>query len=75
MSSASISVFRITFARSSRRAGAAAASANASGCGCVSCTRRCSVQSPPRITFVGTPGSGMIEPNSPSPPANSNDVT
>ena len=75
MSSASISVFRITFARSSAAPAAVDASANASGCGCVSCTNRWSVQSPPRITLVGTPGSGMIDPNSPSPPANSNDVT
>ena len=51
MSSASISVFRITFARSSAAPAAVAASANASGCGCVSCTSRWSVQSPPRITL------------------------
>ena len=36
---------------------------------------RWSVQSPPLITFVGTPGSGMIEPTSWPSPANSNEVT
>src|SRR4030095_9194299 len=54
MSSASISVFRITCARSSA-APAVAASANASGCGCVSWTRRWSVQCPPPMTFVPSP--------------------
>jgi hypothetical protein len=75
MSSASISVFRMTVARSSAAPAPVAASANVSGCGWVSCTSRWSVQSPPRITLVGTPGRGMIDPNSPLPPANSNDVT
>ena len=38
--------------------------------------KRCSVQSPPLITLVGTPGSGTIEPTSvASAPANSNAVT
>ena len=43
--------------------------------GCVSRSRRCSVQAPPRSTFDGTPGSGISVPNSPPPPWNSNAVT
>jgi len=41
----------------------------------VSRTTRWSVQSPPRITSLGTPGSGTSEPNCPLPPANWNAVT
>ena len=57
-------------------AGRGAADANAiaaSAGGATSRSSRCSVQSPPRSTSVGTPGSGTIEPtDSPSPPVNSN---
>ena len=41
----------------------------------VSRMRRWSVQSPPRMTSVGTPGSGTSDPNWPLPPANWNAVT
>ena len=41
----------------------------------VSRIRRWSVQSPPRTTSVGMPGSGVMLPNEPPPPANSNEVT
>jgi len=43
--------------------------------GWTSRARRWSVQSPPRSTFVGTPGRGTMEPSSAPPPANSNEVT
>ena len=43
--------------------------------GATSWVRRCSVQSPPRSTSVGTSGSGTIEPTSSPSPVNSNDVT
>ena len=43
--------------------------------GATSWARRCSVQSPPRSTLVGTSGSGTIEPTSSPSPVNSNDVT
>ena len=49
-------------------------SANSST-GSVSRIRRWSVQSPPRTTSVGMPGSGVMLPNEPPPPANSNEVT
>ena len=42
--------------------------------GSVSSRRRCSVQSPPFSTLVGTPGSGVRLPKAPPPPANSNEV-
>ena len=51
----------------------AASSAARNGCehgGSVSRMRRWSVQSPPFSTLDGTPGSGVIEPNAPPPPAN-----
>ena len=59
------------------------ASAANRGCGVVSFSNRCSVQSPPRTTLVGTAGSGTIEPNSPpwplpavdGSPRNWNEVT
>ena len=43
--------------------------------GATSSASRCSVQSPPRSTVVGTPGSGMIEPTSLPSPVKANDVT
>ena len=64
---------------SSSAEGAAAAEPkrkNASGTGgAVSRMRRWSVQSPPLTTLVGMPGSGVIEPKLPPPPANWNAVT
>ena len=76
MSRASIFVSRITSARRAASAAAApeALDASADG-GATSCARRCSVQSPPRTTSVGTSGSGTIEPTSSPSPVNSNDVT
>ena len=44
------------------RGAAAWSSANRTG-GATSCWRRWSVQSPPRSTFDGSAGSGMIDPN------------
>ena len=46
-----------------------------SSAGATSWARRCSVQSPPRSTLVGTSGSGTIEPTDSPSPVNSNDVT
>jgi hypothetical protein len=45
-------------------AGAASAASPANACrsGATSRANRCSVQSPPRSTFIGSAGSGMIEP-------------
>jgi hypothetical protein len=43
--------------------------------GSVSRMSRWSVQSPPFSTDVGMPGSGVIDPNAPPPPANANAVT
>ena len=43
--------------------------------GATSSARRCSVQSPPRSTDVGTSGSGTIDPTDSPSPVNSNDVT
>ena len=60
--------------RVARRQSAAAERDAAAG-GSVSRCRRCSVQAPPRSTFVGTPGSGISVPNSPPPPRNWNAVT
>ena len=59
MSSESISVSSSTSAAPSA---ATAKNADSGAGGCVSITSRCSVQSPPFTTFVGTPGKGMIEP-------------
>ena len=43
--------------------------------GSVSRMSRWRVQSPPLTTLDGTPGSGVIEPKAPPPPANWNAVT
>ena len=57
-------------------AGAASRGEDASGTGgWVSRMSRWRVQSPPRSTLDGMPGSGVIEPNVPPPPANAKAVT
>ena len=56
-------------------AAAAADRKRPSGTGSVSRTRRWRVQSPPFSTLDGIPGSGVIEPNAPPPPANWKAVT
>ncbi len=74
MSSASIVVWSRTCA-SGAPAAARASNAGAVRIGWVSRIRRWRVQSPPFVTSDGTPGSGMIEPKAPPPPANLKAVT
>ena len=75
MSRESIEVWRMTWAGDAAGTGAAALRATPSTGGCTSRSRRWRVQSPPRITLVGIPGSGTMEPNSAPPPTNLNPVT
>ena len=73
MSSASM---RTCWRTTAPSAAAPAAGAKKSGlAGSVSRTRRWRVQSPPRTTLLGMPGSGMMLPKAPPPPANSKAVT
>ncbi len=75
MSRASTLVWRMTSAEGAADAAGAAAASESRSTGAVSRTSRWRVQSPPRVTSDGTPGSGMMLPNLPPPPANVNAVT
>jgi hypothetical protein len=65
----------ITWAESVAAAPTASARNTPSSMGLVSRISRWSVQSPPFSTAEGTPGSGVMEPKAPPPPANWNAVT
>ena len=75
MSSASIVVSSSTSASRVALSAEAPRAKATSGTGSVSRMRRWSVQSPPRTTSVGMPGSGVMLPKEPPPPANSKEVT
>ena len=75
MSSASMRAVRMTSAGAGTAAADRKARPLSARNGVVSRISRWRVQSPPRSTLSGTPGSGMSEPNWPLPPANWNDVT
>ena len=74
MSSASIWTFMSSTAPADAAAQIGGRKASGTG-GSVSRIRRWRVQSPPLTTLDGTPGSGVIEPKAPPPPANWNAVT
>ena len=75
MSSASTSVSRITSTSAPAASATAASPSPLGGGGATSCARRWSVQSPARVTSVGTSGSGTIDPTSWPSPVNSKAVT
>ena len=75
MSSASTCVCCSTSAVPAALSASAEAAKRSGAGGAISRSRRCSVQSPPRSTLVGMPGSGTIEPTASPVPLNSKLVT
>jgi hypothetical protein len=69
------SIFTVRISTAEPAAAGAARTASSSWTGFVSRISRWSVQSPPLTTLVGMPGSGVIDPNAPPPPANWKAVT